>query len=113
VPKPSFNITLKDGTIKTVLYSPLPVTVGGVKHRLALHRGPGRDWMISEPESSGVVVSMVYGFLLGRPDSGKRFKLAEIRPMALKAVDLLVSRHGVACFNERLAAQSPGKEVRA
>ena len=113
MPKPSFNITLKDGAVKTVLYSPLSVTVGGVKHRLALHRGPGRDWMISEPESSGVVVPMVYGLLLGRPDSGKRFKLSEIRPLALNAIELLVSRHGAACFNERLAAHARRKEVRA
>lgn len=113
MPKPSFAITRKDGTVQTVLYNPLPITVDGVSHRLALHRGPGRDWMISDPESGAAVAPMVYGLLLGRPDSGKAFKLAEIRPLALRAIEVLVARHGAETFNARLAAHRANRRNQA
>lgn len=113
MPKPSFTIARKDGATHTVLYNPLPVTIAGKCHRLALHRGPGRDWMISDPESSVVVAPMVYGLLVGRPDSGKAFKLAEIRPLALRAVDLLVARHGADTFNARLAGHRTNRSTQA
>ena len=113
MPKPSFTIARKDGIVQTVLYNPLLITIGGQSHRLALHRGPGRDWMISDPESGIAVVSMVYGLLLGRPDSGKAFKLAQIRPLALRAIDLVVARHGADTFNARLARHRTNRSTQA
>jgi hypothetical protein len=100
--KPTYiPIDTDGGPMAPVAYTPLPVTVGGVTHTLALHKALGGIWVVADPVSGALVVERLrgpYGTLVST-----RTALSIVTPLALAAVNNLVARIGPRRFNDTLA----------
>lgn len=105
--KPTFQLRRRDGVAEEMPYTPLIVTSGTVTHKLALHRDPIGNWVVSHPESGAAIIRQIVGWYKGCPVSTKAFSLQEARQLAMADVEELIQRIGVERFNTVLANPKP------
>ncbi len=104
---PTFTLRRKDGTTEETKYTELMVIAGTQVHKLALHKTPLGNWVVSEPKSGAAIVRSISGWHKGAPISTRGFTLREVRALAQGEVDNLISRIGSDRFNATLADPKP------
>jgi hypothetical protein len=99
-------IDSKGKRLPGVEYTPMLYTVGGITHRLALHKDILRgfpeemkDWVVSEP-TTGKRIRIVLANHKGLPIASRGLPPKAARTAAVETLDALVSRIGEAHFNE-------------
>jgi hypothetical protein len=108
---PTITMRRKDGSIIGEAKSHIVVvTAGAVTHCLHLHKSPQDHWVVSDPRTGGIVLT-VRGMYKGCPVSTKGFSLKEVRAMAFAQVEGLIESIGSDQFNAVL--EGAGKTLSA
>lgn len=103
--KPKFTMRLRDGTEKSVAYTPLIYSRMTGVYKFALHK-VAELWIVSHIES-GAKVCNVNALYKGMPVSSIGLSLREARMFALHTLDSLVDRIGFEKFDSVISNPKP------
>lgn len=103
--KPKFIMRLRDGTEKSVSYTPLIYSRMNEVYKFALHKVAGL-WIVSHIES-GAKVCNVNALYKGMPVSSRGLTLRQARIDALDTIDALVDRIGFDKFDSVINNPKP------